>query len=203
MTNLFGSKFSRRSLFSRKISNLFALALVPALVQACGTPEAEQAGTNQTAPKKGPRKGTVDSKSSKKSSADAEEASEVSASTNQQTTAVQQQNQALPSATPATQPPGSTQLAASTPPVNSKVTGAKPDNGFFSRGAPTLSLAQITAGQQVAAKCEGGLHDLVIEPQHLQALAQGQTVTIKSSTQTHFGNPTVHNHSVTYTPTMG
>lgn len=205
MTHLFGSKFSRRSLFSRKISNVVALALVPALLQACGTPEAEQAGTNQTAAGKGARKSSADSKASKRKITDADETADYTAldSSQQGVTTTQQQGQTSTTTTnTVAQPSASTQLAPSTT-VNPKVTGAKPDNGFFARGAPTLSLAQISAGQQIAGKCEGGLHDLVIEPQHLQALAQGQSVTIKSSTHTHFANPTVHNHSVTYTPIMG
>ncbi|MBM4251673.1 MAG: hypothetical protein FJ146_06860 [Deltaproteobacteria bacterium] len=204
MTNLLRTRFSRRSLFGHKVSSLFALTLMPALLQACGTPDAEQAGTNQTAPGKGARRSSGDSKSSKRSrDSEYEESGDTGEvkSTLASNTPTQGTAQALPANNTATQQP-STQLTPSTT-VNSRVTGAKPDSGFFARGAPTLSLAQISAGQQVAAKCEGGLHDLVIEPQHLQALAQGQTVTIKSSVHTHFANPTVHGHSVTYTPIMG
>ncbi|MEN9835641.1 MAG: hypothetical protein RL011_1834 [Pseudomonadota bacterium] len=203
MTHLLRARFSRRSLFRHKVGSLFALTLVPALLQACGTPDAEQAGSNQTAPGKGARKSSADSKGTKRSKSSDDDTENYQATNDKQQFVdnTQQQTQPLPANNTATQQP-STQLTPSAP-VNPKVTGAKPDGGFFARGAPTLSLAQISAGQQVAGKCEGGLHDLVIEPQHLQALAQGQSVTIKSSTHTHFANPTVHNHSVTYTPIMG
>lgn len=80
--------------------------------------------------------------------------------------------------------------------------GAKPEGGFFNSGAPELTLEQIQAGQPINGQCEGGLHQLVIEPEHLAALARGETVTVKSSRHTHLGNPTVHDHGVTYRPIM-
>ena len=84
----------------------------------------------------------------------------------------------------------------------SLVRGATPDSGFFSASAPQLTREQILAGQQIRGRCEGGLHELIIEPEHLQALARGEAVTIRSSTHTHIANPTVHHHSIRYTPQM-
>lgn len=84
--------------------------------------------------------------------------------------------------------------------IISKVAGARPNAGFFSRGAPQISKEQIESGVAIQATCEGTNHKLLITPEHLAQLAEGKTVQIKSETKTHFGNPTVHNHTVTYTP---
>jgi hypothetical protein len=100
-------------------------------------------------------------------------------------------------------PPSPSGSPSAAPTTVAGLRGARPDGGFFNSGAPELTLAQIQAGQAVNGMCEGGLHTLVIEPQHLAALARGETVSVKSSTHTHFGNPTVHDHSVTYRPIIG
>lgn len=88
----------------------------------------------------------------------------------------------------------------SKPKIVSKVQGARPNGGFFSRGAPSLTKAQIESGVAIEATCEGTNHKLVITPEHLAQLAEGKSVRIQSETKTHFGNPTVHNHTITYTP---
>ena len=88
----------------------------------------------------------------------------------------------------------------SSPKIVSKVQGARPNGGFFSRGAPQITKAQIESGVAIEATCEGTNHKLVITPEHLAQLAEGKTVRITSETKTHFGNPTVHNHTITYSP---
>jgi hypothetical protein len=63
-----------------------------------------------------------------------------------------------------------------------------------------LTKEQIEAGQPIEATCEGTNHKLTITSEQLAQLAEGKTVQVRSATNTHFGNPTVHNHVVTYTP---
>ena len=107
-------------------------------------------------------------------------------------------------ATPTT-PTASPGTGATTPPktatgITTNVRGARPNGGFFSAGAPVLTKEQIEAGKPIEGRCEGGNHKLVITPEHLAQLAQGRTVRVQSATNSHAFNPTIHNHSVTYTP---
>lgn len=102
-----------------------------------------------------------------------------------------------PTATPGT--------GANTPPktatgLTTNVRGARPNGGFFSAGAPILTKEQIEAGKPIEGRCEGGNHKLVITSEHLAQLAQGKSVRVQSATNSHAFNPTIHNHSVTYTP---
>jgi len=203
---------SRRSLLGDQLGLILAFVIVPSLATACGTETAQQSG-GATTPAKRAARSSGDSRSSRSSrsnetddsvSINSKDPSDSDAelgdvkpldSSGAKDAQVAQNGQA-------TNPAASNQPTAGQR-ADSRVKGAKPDGGFFSLGAPQLSLAQIESGQQIRAKCEGTFHELVIEPEHLQALAQGQSVTIKSSTNTHFANPTVHNHSVTYSPLMG
>jgi cytoskeletal protein RodZ len=205
---------SRRSLLGDQLGLILALVIVPSLTAACGTAETAQQSGGATTPAKRAARSSGDSRSSSRSSksndtddsasfnskdlsdSDAELGDVKPFDSSGTADAQVAQNGKSPSQASSNQ-----QSAGQR--ADSRVTGAKPDGGFFSRGAPQLSLAQIESGQQIRAKCEGSFHELVIEPEHLQALAQGQSVTIKSSTNTHFANPTVHNHSVTYSPLMG
>jgi hypothetical protein len=106
---------------------------------------------------------------------------------------------------PSTTPTATPGTGANTPPktatgITSNVRGARPNGGFFSAGAPVLTKEQIEAGKSIEGRCEGGNHKLVITPEHLAQLAQGRTVRVQSVTNSHAFNPTIHNHSVTYTP---
>ena len=203
---------SRRSLLGDQLGLIIALVIVPSLATACGPTETAQQSGNATSPAK---KAARSSGAGTSSPASKSNASDESANFNSEDPSANTAD--LGAAKPIDTRNADAQVAQNVKPTptaisnqpttgltaDSKVKGAKPDNGFFSRGAPQLSLAQIESGQQIRAKCEGTFHELVIEPEHLQALAQGQSVTIKSSTNTHFANPTVHNHSVTYSPLMG
>ena len=212
MTEQKHHSLSRRSLLGDQLGLILALVIVPNLAAACGTPDTAEQSGNVKAPAKKAARSSSDGRASRNS-----RSNDVDASGDLGSEDLADSNPDLSDADPLSRNDKDTQIAqsnkttsqvASNQPTaslkaDSKVTGAKPDGGFFSRGAPQLSLAQIESGQQIRAKCEGGFHELVIEPEHLQALAQGQSVTIKGSTNTHFANPTVHNHSVTYSPVMG
>lgn len=208
---------SRRLLVKEYAGGAVALALLPSLA-ACSSQQKMDDGATQrtggqttppasgapqnggtkkpkrttTAAKKEEPENDADAKPQKPSSSESEEDSDTlgseSSAGNSQSDSDSQSGSEAQSAAPTT-------VAG--------LRGAKPDGGFFNSGAPELTLAQIQAGQAVNGVCEGGLHTLVIEPQHLAALARGETVSVKSSTHTHFGNPTVHDHSVTYRPIIG
>ena len=203
---------SRRSLLGDQLSLILALVIVPSLAAACGTSETVQQSGNATTPAKKAASSSADSRSSRSSRSNVDDSvasySEDQSNTDAQLSDVNPIDSLAPLTLEVAQNGKSQNPAASNQPTvgqkaDSRVKGAKPDGGFFSFGAPQLSLAQIESGQQIRATCEGTFHELIIEPEHLQALAQGQSVTIKSSTNTHFANPTVHNHSVTYSPLMG
>jgi hypothetical protein len=217
-------QLSRRSLLTSHAPALVAILAIPPLLAACGSEADQQGGgggaapTGQTAKSAKPRakkretadaksgRETADGESEAASRADDGEAAleDTTASEQARDESVSDDGSAAEPAKPAQDSAGDDEVVEGTPqpepPLQTNVMGASPNNGFFSNGAPTLTREQIMAGQQIRGKAEGGLHDLIIEPEHLQALARGETVTIKSSTHTHAGNPTVHNHSVTYTP---
>lgn len=208
------ARISRRSLLTSRASYVLSLLALPQLLYACGSAHSEPA---PPPPASSQNKQPSDKKSLAKNRRKAQSAD---AKINSSTPRSEHADEEDPSditeddhrpdldedvdagEVPEVIEPGEQSQGASNLP-QSTVRGATPDSGFFSASAPQLTREQILAGQQIRGRCEGGLHELIIEPEHLQALARGEAVTIKSSTHTHIGNPTVHNHSIRYTPLIG
>lgn len=213
---------SRRSLLSSRTAYLLSLIAIPQLLYACGSsqsdaspPPSSGSETKQPVAKKSPARNrrkqqsadaeAIDSTQNTASKDAGEDEDELNAQVNDDDVRKETADEILVSDRGDINDSATTtnnrDQAAGVP--QSMVRGATPDSGFFSASAPQLTREQILAGQQIRGRCEGGLHELIIEPEHLQALARGEAVTIRSSTHTHIGNPTVHNHSIRYTPQLG